>query len=92
MQLTALTKIIFGIYLLRNFAEILIEGNNLKNMIMFYRVMQNICHLNVTTAHGFLNTKGQEIGIQNYILVIGDIVVLIVKPHSLEGKQKYIFF
>lgn len=55
---------------------------------MFYRVMQSICHLNVTTAHGFLNTKGQEIDIRNCIPVIDDIVVLTVKPHFPEGKQK----
>lgn len=49
--------------------------------------MLNICHSNVTTAHVFLNIRGQEIDIQNYIPVIEDIVVLTVKPHSLEGKQ-----
>lgn len=60
----------------------------LKFRIIFYRVMQNICHLNVTTAHVFSNIKGQEIDIQNYIPGIEDIVVLTVKPHSPEGKQK----
>lgn len=54
---------------------------------MFYRAMQNICHLNVTTVHVFLNIRGQEIDIRNYIPVIEDIVVLTVKPHSPEGKQ-----
>lgn len=58
----------------------------LKTGSCFYRVMQSICHLNVTTAHVFLNIKGQEIDIRNCIPVIEDIVVLTVKPHSPEGK------
>lgn len=55
---------------------------------LIYRVTQNTCHLNVTTAHVCSNIKGQEIDIRNYIPVIEDTDVLTVKRHSPEGKQK----
>lgn len=79
-------KIFFFVELNKKLPQLYEMKNVSKNRILFYRVMQSICHLNVTTAHVFLNIKGQEIDIRNCIPVIEDIVVLTVKPHSPEGK------
>lgn len=55
-------------------------------LFLFSRAMQNICRLNVNTVLDYLSIKDQGTAIQNYILVIDDIDVHIVRQHSQEGE------